>query len=159
MVVRNIIFVNRGYIIFEGRTPLGRSKKVKGVPERSQPGVQTPEFRIAGADSTNRLSEVKTITGSLGREGIKRNLGKAISQVKEQKVTSETGGYIRIDASSSPPTILTTDEIAQVVKGRLLDSVQKRIDYVNFVKVLYNNATGSQRLVFRVQNGQIVLSS
>lgn len=68
MVVRNIIFVNRGYIIFEGRTPLGRSKKVEGVPERSQPGVQTPEFRIAGADSTNHLSEVKTITGSLGQE-------------------------------------------------------------------------------------------
>ncbi|MHC5729553.1 MAG: hypothetical protein ACYTXY_36605, partial [Nostoc sp.] len=131
-----------------------------GLTESEIEHVQTPEFRVTGADGVTRLAEVKTIEGPLVKNGIKRNLTKAFSQIKAQaKVTHETGAYIRIDASNSKSTTLTRDEISRYVKGDLSQFAQKGGDYVEFVEVLYNDTEGqSQKLLFQLQKGNIVIS-
>ena len=124
-----------------------------------------PEYRLTTPDGQSFLAEVKTIEAALGKNGLQRNLQKAISQIKEASIrTGEKGGYIRIDASSSPSTTLTRDQIEGIVKGQLLTIDQKTgtkgSDFVEFVEVLYKDTAGQpQKLLARVQqNGSIVTS-
>ncbi len=108
-----------------------------------------------------RLAFVKTLEAPLSESGLKSNLKKAISQIKAQALkTHETGGYIRIDASTAPSTTLTPSEIGRFVKGQLVEPKQKGIDYVEFVEVLDKDAAGqNQKLLFRVQSGNTIISS
>jgi hypothetical protein len=148
--------------ILEGRTPLGRESSVEGLPDRSIENRQTPEYRVTGSGSGNRLVEVKSIREPLAEEGIKRNVKKAISQIKEQaEETFETGGFIRIDASPSPPTTMTPEEIHRAVKGQLWftpDSGKAGKQFVEWVEVLYNDAKGSRTVRFRVQGDDLIIS-
>jgi hypothetical protein len=148
--------------ILEGRTPLGRESSVEGLPERSIENRQTPEYRVTGSGSGDRLVEVKTISEPLGQEGIKRNVKKAIGQIKDQaQEAGETGGFIRIDASPSPPTTMTQEEMRRVVKGQLWftpDSGKQGKQFVEWVEVLYNDAKGSRTVRFRVQGDDLIIS-
>jgi len=144
--------------ILEGRTPLGKGSSVEGLPERSIEGRETPEYRVTGSGSGNRLVEVKNILEPLSKNGLKRNVNKAMSQIKDQaKETLETGGLIRIDASSSPPTTMTQEEIYNAVKGELW-STSKGKEFVEWVEVFYNDAKGSQTVRFRVQGDDLIIS-
>jgi hypothetical protein len=125
--------------ILEGGTPLGAVQSVEALPESTVPGVETPEFRVVLDSGSTALVEVKTI-GSLTQGAVKKNLNKAISQIRFQsdadaaeasgakpsEAPSDSndkapkpgaatdggvaGGMIRIDATAGESSTLEPDE-------------------------------------------------
>jgi hypothetical protein len=128
--------------ILEGRTPLGTVQSVEALPESTEPGVETPEFRVVLESGATALVEVKTIGGPT-QSAVKKNLNKAISQIRFQsetdaassekpsaapsssndnapKTASPTpggaaGGMIRIDATAGKPSTREPSEQADEI--------------------------------------------
>jgi hypothetical protein len=128
--------------ILEGETPLGAVQSVEALPESTVPEVETPEFRVVLASGSTALVEVKTI-GGVSQSAVKKNLNKAISQIRFQsdadaasaatpseapsssnndapKPTAPTqggaaGGMIRIDATGGKPSTLEPSEQADEI--------------------------------------------
>jgi hypothetical protein len=145
--------------LLEGRTVLGKDVKVEGLKDGVIEGVQTPEYRMITASGDELLSEMKALSG-LSENSLKRNLKKAISQIKEQlKVTKEQGGYIRIDASNAKtPTTMSKDDIFNAVNGQLLESSQRGIDYIRYIEILYKGDKGGvEKILFEVKDKTLTI--
>ena len=158
--------------LLQGNSPLGQDvRHLEGLStaEREKLKLQTPEFRATGTGGRTRAIEIKALADkggeTVGKDSIKRNVGKAMSQIRTiHSETGETGGLIRIDGRDAGPIAKTPDEIRNDINGELLASkpdpkgiMRKGVDYIQWVEVFYKNAAGQPvHLVFEVQGGKLV---
>jgi hypothetical protein len=149
--------------LLDGKTEKGKDLEIEGLVGRKDQngkiiqGEQLPEYRVTTPDGRTFLAEVKRIEVPLSSNNLDNNLKKAISQVKEGSLrTGEKGGYIRIDASNSPSSLLNQGEIENLVRARLTDKAQRGFENIEYVEVLYKDASGTpQKLLAKVQDNQV----
>ena len=159
--------------VLEGRTPLGgRVKKVEGLAERSDEKLQVPEYRATTSGGTAHLVETKTLSGEVGgvvgKDAIRRNVGKAVSQIRTQySETGETGALIRIDGRDAGVIKNRPEDIRNEINGELQAPKpdpkgvnHKGTDFIRWVEVFYNNEAKQQvHLLLEVRDGQLVIVS
>ena len=137
--------------------------------------LNTPEYALTTSGGINHLAEVKTLQNALAEEPLRRNLDKAIRQIRhmarEADMTNKVGfadipfpikgGGIRIDASTASSSNMTPDQIFNIVNGTLVQNASDghpRYRFIDWVEVLYKDSMGTaQKLTFQVIDGIVVI--
>jgi hypothetical protein len=158
--------------ILEGRTVFGKDRSVYAIPEervagrKKLEGEETADFRVSGSGQPDMLAEGKRLgdeTGKIAKYTIRRDFGKAASQISAEAArTGEKGGLVRLDASGT--TIpKTNDEIANEIRGEWMSSIKEnpaRTKDVGWVEILDKGPSGeSRRLLLKVEGNSVTIDS
>ena len=112
---------------------------------------KTPDYFMTDSNGLTRLVEIKTPTKKLRADRLRKSLGEATTQIRDNAVISSptNKGIVRLDYRSNDlPADLSTSEIEAIVKKRMDDffNTEKTIkgaDLIDFVEVIYKDANNN----------------